>query len=157
VLQIFHRSPRQDDREWEQLLETLAGQVAIAIDNASLFYDLERKHTELIQAYDATLEGWALALALKEEETEEHSQRVTELTVRIAKAMGMSDEELVHVRRGALLHDIGKIGIPDSIMLKPGKLTEEEWEVMHRHPVYAFEMLAPIAFLRPALDIPTPP
>jgi len=105
-------------------------------------------------AYDTTLEGWARALELRDEETEGHSQRVTEMTLRLARAMGISDAELAHVRHGVLLHDIGKMGIPDGILFKPGSLTEEEWEIMRRHPTYAYELLSPIRYLRPALDIP---
>jgi PAS domain S-box-containing protein/putative nucleotidyltransferase with HDIG domain len=154
VLEVFHRNPVKPNGEWLEFLETMAGQAAVAIDNAELFYDLERSRVELIQAYDATLEGWAYALDLKDEETEGHSRRVTALTLRIAREMGVNQEELAHVRRGALLHDIGKMGIPDAVLLKPGKLTAEEWETMRRHPVYAFQMLSRIDYLRPALDIP---
>jgi HD-GYP domain-containing protein (c-di-GMP phosphodiesterase class II) len=109
---------------------------------------------DLILAYDSTIEGWSRALDYKDKETEGHSRRVTEMTLRIAREMGMNEEELVHVRRGALLHDIGKMGIPDSILLKLGPLTEEEWEIMRLHPVYSYDLLYPIAYLRPALDIP---
>lgn len=154
VLEVFHREPFDADAGWLAFLETLAGQAAVAVDNAELFHKLERSNVELIRAYDATIEGWAYALDLKDEETEGHSRRVTEMTVRMARKMGMKEEELVHVRRGALLHDIGKMGIPDAILLKPGKLTDEEQEFMRRHPRYALEMLSPIAYLRPALDIP---
>lgn len=154
VLELFGRSPLSPDPAWTELLEALAGQTAIAIDNAGLFDELERANLELARAYDETIEGWARALDLRDDETEGHSRRVTALTVRMAREMGVSDEELVHVRRGALLHDIGKMGIPDRILNKPGPLTEEEWEVMKRHPVYAYELLAPIPFLRRALDIP---
>ena len=154
VLEIFHRAPLDPDPEWVEFLEALAGQAAIAIDNATLFEGLQRSNAELAIAYDATLEGWSRALDLRDKETEGHTQRVTEMTIRLAQAMGMSEAELVHVRRGALLHDIGKMGIPDSILLKPGALTDEEWETMRKHPVYAYEMLSPIDYLRPALDIP---
>lgn len=154
ILEVYHRSIHERNSEWKDFLRTLAGQVAIAIDNAGLVDDLRHSHMDLLKAYDETLEGWARALSLKEEETEEHSQRVTQMTIELARRMGIREEELIHVRRGALLHDIGKIGIPDSILLKPGKLTEEEWEVMRKHPVYAFEMLAPIAYLSRAIDIP---
>ncbi|MCR4433167.1 MAG: GAF domain-containing protein [Caldiserica bacterium] len=154
VLEIFHRSPLEGNDEWLNFLETLAGQTAIAIDNTRLFYDLERANVSLLQAYDATIEGWSRALDLRDKETEGHTQRVTELTLRLAREMGISDEELIHLRRGALLHDIGKMGIPDHILLKPGPLTEEEWEIMRKHPQYAYEMLSPIEYLRPALDIP---
>lgn len=115
---------------------------------------LEYANHELMQSYDATIEGWSRALDLRDKETEGHSQRVTELTLRLADAFGIAGDDLLHVRRGALLHDIGKLGIPDSILLKPGKLTEEEWEIMRRHPVYAYEMLREVSFLRPSLDIP---
>jgi putative nucleotidyltransferase with HDIG domain len=154
VLEIFQRDRQQVDPEWEDFLGTLAGQAAIAIDNAMLFNDLQRSNTELTLAYDTTLEGWAHALELRDMETEGHSQRVTQMTLRLARAMGMRERELEHVRRGALLHDIGKMGIPDNILLKPGPLTDEEWEIMRRHPSYAYEMLAPISYLRPALEIP---
>lgn len=154
VLEVGHRSSLDPDGEWLQFLETLAGQAAIAIDNVALFDQLERSHLELVLAYDATIEGWARALDLRDKETEGHSQRVTEMTLRLARALGMREEELVHVRRGALLHDIGKLGVPDGILLKPGPLSPEEWEIMRRHPQYAYEMLSPIAYLRLALDIP---
>jgi HD-GYP domain-containing protein (c-di-GMP phosphodiesterase class II) len=154
VLEVFHRNPLDPDPEWREFLETLAGQAAIAIDNAVLFNDLQRSNTELVLAYDTTLEGWARALELRDKETIGHTQRVTNMTLLLAKAMKMTEAELVHLRRGALLHDIGKMGIPDSILLKPGPLTEEEWAIMRRHPLYAYEMLSPITYLRPALDIP---
>lgn len=110
--------------------------------------------SELAAAYEATLEGWARALDLRDRETEGHSRRVTETTLRLARLMGVSEGELVHIRRGSLLHDIGKMGIPDSVLLKPAALTPEEWEIMRRHPIHAYDLLAPIAYLQPALDIP---
>jgi PAS domain S-box-containing protein len=154
VLEIFQRTPLKPDQEWLDFLEALAGQAAIALDNATLFDSLQRSNTNLALAYDTTIEGWSRALDLRDKETEGHSVRVTEGTLRLARALNLSSEELVHVRRGALLHDIGKMGIPDSILLKPGPLTDEEWVIMRRHPVYAFELLSPIAYLNPALDIP---
>jgi len=154
VLEVFHREPLYPDPDWLEFLEALAGQAAIAVENAELFSDLERKNDELVVAYDATLEGWVHALDLRDKETEGHTQRVTEMTVRLARVFGISEEDMDHVRRGALLHDIGKIGIPDQIMLKPGPLTDDEWVIMHKHPVYAYEWLNPIPYLRPALDIP---
>ncbi|OGW35113.1 MAG: hypothetical protein A2X58_08835 [Nitrospirae bacterium GWC2_56_14] len=154
VLEVLHRSPWNVDAEWQSYLEALAAQAAIAIDNAALFDELQQSAIEVTLAYDATLAGWARALDLRSKETERHTERVTEMTLRLARAMGMGAKELVHVRRGALLHDIGKIGIPDHVLLKPGPLTDEEWTIMRRHPQFAFEMLQPIAYLRPALDIP---
>jgi response regulator RpfG family c-di-GMP phosphodiesterase len=154
VLEVFHRTDLEPDEEWLDLLEALAGQAAIAVENAGLFEDLQRANVELTLAYDATIEGWARALDLRDRETEGHSRRVTEMTLRLARAMGMGEAELVHVRRGALLHDVGKLGIPDSVLLKPGPLTEAEREVMQQHATYAHTWLEPIAFLRPALEIP---
>jgi putative nucleotidyltransferase with HDIG domain len=108
----------------------------------------------LTHAYDATIEGWSHAMDLRDKETEGHTLRVTDLTLRLARAMGASPAELVHIRRGALLHDIGKMGVPDRILLKPDKLTEEEWEIMRKHPTFALEMLELIHYLKPALNIP---
>ncbi len=154
VLEIFYRTPFDPDREWLDFLEAVALQAAIAIDNAAMFEDLQRSNVELTLAYNTTIEGLSYALDLRDKETEGHSQRVTNITLRLARIIGFRDSELVHIRRGALLHDIGKIGIPDKILLKPGPLTEEDWEIMRKHPVYAYELLSPISFLRPALDIP---
>ncbi|HEX7004996.1 MAG TPA: HD domain-containing phosphohydrolase [Trueperaceae bacterium] len=154
VLELYHRSPLTPDEDWFDFLHTLATQAAIALDDAVMFQDLERSNQELRLAYDTTIEGWARALDLRDEETEGHSRRVTEMALRLAQRMGVPDDELVHMRRGALLHDIGKMGVPDGILLKPAELTVEEREIMKRHTTYAFELLSPIAFLRPVLDIP---
>jgi PAS domain S-box-containing protein len=154
VLEVFQRVPLAQEPEWSDILLTLAGQVAIAIDNATLYTDLQQSNTELVPAYDTTIEGWSRALDLRDKETEGHSRRVTERTVSLSQAMGMSSAELVQVRRGSLLHDIGKMGVPDAILLKPGPLTEEEWVLMRRHPTYAYDLLSPISYLQPALDIP---
>jgi HD-GYP domain-containing protein (c-di-GMP phosphodiesterase class II) len=132
----------------------LAGQAAIALDNSSLFEQLQDSNSELSIAYDATLEGWAKALELRDRETVGHAHRVIEMTLQVADRLGMRGEILQHFRRGALLHDIGKMGIPDSILLKPGPLTPNEWEIMRQHPVHAFEMLKTIDYLSPALEIP---
>ena len=154
VLDIFNRDILTPDQEWVNFLETLAGQAAIAIDNTSLLEDLHRSNIELTLAYDTTLEGWSRALDLRDKETEGHTQRVVDITLKIAHAFGMSDSDLIHLRRGALLHDIGKMGIPDEILFKPGPLSPEEWVIMHRHPVLAHDLLSPISHLRPAVDIP---
>ncbi len=154
VLELFHRAPLEPDREWFDFLQIVSEQAAIAIDNASLFQQLQQSHIELSLAYDVTLEGWSRALELRDIETQGHTQRVTEITIRLARAMEIKEADLIHVRRGALLHDIGKMGIPDSILLKPGPLTHDEWAIMRMHPIYAYELLSPIAALQPALDIP---
>lgn len=154
VLEVFHRTTLAPDREWLDILEAIAGQAAIAIDNASILEDLQHANIELVLAYDRTIEGWSHALDLRDKDTQGHTQRVAELTLRLAREMGVPEAEIIHLRRGALLHDIGKMGIPDGILLKPGPLTEEEWAVMRRHPLYAYGLLSPIAYLRPALHIP---
>ncbi len=154
VLELFRRTPLDATPQWCEFVEVLASQAAIAIDNAGLFNELQRSHAELAVAYDATLEGWSRALELRDGETQGHAKRVTEMTVRLARALGMDEADLVHVRRGALLHDIGKMGIPDSILLKPDALTEDERRIMRQHPTYAYQLLSPIGYLGPALDIP---
>jgi HD-GYP domain-containing protein (c-di-GMP phosphodiesterase class II) len=154
ILEIFHRSSLNPDAEWMDFLEALSMQAAIAIDNAELFQNLQRSNLELTMAYDNTLEGWVRTLALRDMETEVHTQRVTMLTLRLASAMGMPDSTLVHVKRGALLHDIGKLAIPDSILKKSESLNEEEWDLLRQHPTCAADLLAPIPYLAPALDIP---
>jgi response regulator RpfG family c-di-GMP phosphodiesterase len=154
VFEIFHRMPLSPTPDWMEFLHTLAGQAAIAIDSSQLFENLQRSNQELIQAYDTTLEGWARALELRDRETEGHTRRVTELTIRLARYMGVRDSDLVNIHRGVLLHDIGKMGVPDHILKKKGELTKEEWAEMCQHPVYAYNLLSPISFLRGVLDIP---
>ncbi|MGA9753999.1 MAG: GAF domain-containing protein, partial [Desulfobaccales bacterium] len=127
VIEIFHRTRLEADEELREFLESMAGQAAIAIDNATLVNELQRSHAELTLAYEATLEGWAKALELRDFETKGHSQRVTTLTLKLARTLGVEDRDLTHLYRGALLHDIGKIAVPDSILLKPGPLNPEEW------------------------------
>jgi putative nucleotidyltransferase with HDIG domain len=154
ALEIFHRSTLTSDPEWLSFVETLGGQVAIAIENSILFHDLQRSNHDLALAYDATIEGWSHALDLRDKDTEGHTVRVTEMTLKLARIMGLHEEQLIHIKRGALLHDIGKMGVPDSILLKPDVLTDADWEVMRRHPQLAYDWLAPIAFLQKALEIP---
>jgi PAS domain S-box-containing protein len=154
VLEAFFRTPYSPDTDWLDFMQTMAGQAAIAIDNSKLFEDLQRRNQELTLAYDTTLEGWGKALELRDKETQGHTRRVTELTIRLARRMGLNDNELTHLRRGVLLHDIGKMGVPDHILRKTGPLEEAEWEQMRKHPQYAYDLLHPIAYLRPALDIP---
>lgn len=154
VLVLFSREKFSVDDEWLLYNETLAGQMAIAIANAKLIDGLKRANVELEEAYDRTIEGWSKALDLRDKETKGHSSRVMQMTMDLAQILGISEEELIHIRRGALLHDMGKMGIPDSILLKPAKLTEEEFDMIRKHPQFAFDMLNPIVYLRPALDIP---
>lgn len=155
ILEVFSRSFAERDRDWLDFFSTLAGQAAILIDSAKLFKDLQTSNMELSIAYDATIEGWSRALDLRDKETEGHTRRVTELTMQLARQFGFPEDELVHIRRGALLHDIGKLGVPDHILWKAEALTESESEIMKKHPVYAYELLSPIRYLKSAaIDIP---
>lgn len=133
-----------------------------------LVEELEKKNVQLIQsrakteetllqllsAYDETIQGWSHALDLRDKETKGHSLRVTEAAVELSRNARIVNAELVHIRHGALLHDIGKLGIPDAILHKPDKLTDEEWVIMRKHPTFAYELLSPIKYLRLAIDIP---
>jgi PAS domain S-box-containing protein len=154
VLEIFHRRPLTPDAGWLDFLEALAGQAAIAVENGMLVKELQKTNFELRLAYDTTIEGWSRALDLRDRDTEGHTQRVTHASVKLGRRLGMTEAELVHVRRGAMLHDIGKMAIPDSILMKEGQLTPDEWQEVLRHPRYAYELLKPIDYLGPALDIP---
>jgi HD-GYP domain-containing protein (c-di-GMP phosphodiesterase class II) len=156
VLEIYHRQPLNPspNGEWMSFMETLAGQAAIAIDNIDLYHSLQKSNLDLVMAYDATIEGWAQALEMRDMGTEGHSRRVVEMTIKLARKLDISDRELAHIRRGAQLHDIGKMSVPDAILLKPGKLEPNEWEIMRQHPVYAYKWLSTINYLKPALDIP---
>ncbi len=154
ALEILHRSRLTPNANWLRFMEILATRAAIAINTIQLYDNIQESHQELLEAYELTIEGWSKAMDLRDKETENHTRRVTEMTLRLAERFGIHEDQLVHIRRGALLHDIGKLGVPDHILLKADKLTEEEWIIMRRHPELAYEMLYPIEYLRPALDIP---
>jgi PAS domain S-box-containing protein/putative nucleotidyltransferase with HDIG domain len=155
ILEVYSRSVLEPDQEdLIEFLKALSSQAAIAINNTQLFNNLEKSNLELSLAYDATIEGWSKALELKDRETEGHTLRVTAWTVELAKLVGIEERKIMHIRRGALLHDIGKMGTPDHILKKAGKLTDKEWVIMRQHTENAYNMLYPIAFLRPAIDIP---
>ncbi|MDO9300162.1 MAG: GAF domain-containing protein, partial [Anaerolineales bacterium] len=154
VLEVYCRKELTPDAEWIEFLEALAGQAAITIDTAQLFENLQHANLDLSLAYDATIEGWSRAMDLRDHETEGHTLRVTDLTLKLARDMRINESQLTAIRRGALLHDIGKMGVPDAILLKEGDLTDEEWVLMRKHPQLARDMLASIAYLNDALDIP---
>ena len=135
-------------------IQAFANHITVALDNASLVSSLQHAKDELEAAYSATLDGWTRALELRDNETEGHTRRVAELTVKLWRSMGLQEEILPHIYRGALLHDIGKMGIPDHVLRKPGQLSEEEWGLMRKHPEFAYEWMKPIAFLAPARSIP---
>lgn len=154
VLEVFHRNHFIPDPEWTDFFEMLAAQAAIAIDNARLFESIQRTNTELRQAYDSLILGWSRGLELRDAESQGHANRLVDHTLRLAQRMNYPEEQMLDLRRGVLLHDVGKMGIPDSILLKPGPLTGEEWQVMHKHPVYAYEMLSKIGELKSAMEVP---
>jgi hypothetical protein len=154
VLELYRRSPFRQYASWELFFEALAGQAAVALDNSKLLQDLKRANSELREANEGMIEGWALALELRDQETEGHSRRVTDMTIALATRYGITGKELDYIRHGALLHDIGKMGIPDSVLLKPGPLNEEEFAIMKKHPVIARDLLSRLSFLDPSLDIP---
>lgn len=154
VLEAVNKREGLFGEQDEAILSVTASHAAIAIGNAQLFREVERSNADLRLAYDATIAGWSRALDLRDHDTEGHTQRVADMTVRLARAFGLGEQAIVQIRRGALLHDMGKLGVPDAILLKPSRLTTAERKLMLRHPQYAYEMLSPIAYLSLALDIP---
>jgi HD-GYP domain-containing protein (c-di-GMP phosphodiesterase class II) len=154
VLELYYHSMFQADNDWLDFLATIAGQAAVAIDSTYLFQDLQRTNVELSLAYDAVIESWAQILELSNRETGSHAYRVMDLTLQLAHAMGIADDKLVHYRRGALLHDVGKLGISEIILNKPGPLDDIERGIIQQHPMLAYHLLLPIDYLAPALDIP---
>lgn len=154
VLEMFHRSFLYPDADWLDFLGAISGQAAIAIDSGLMFKDVQRSNLELNLAYDATIEGLSRALDMRDRETKEHARRVTDIAISLAVRLGVGGPDLVHLRRGAILHDIGKVAIPDEILFKPGPLDDEEWKIMRRHPVVAVDLLSSVSYLAPALIIP---
>jgi putative nucleotidyltransferase with HDIG domain len=140
--------------EVEGKLDLVWGNMMEITERKQAQWGLLRANLELAEAYNATLEGWSRALEMRERETAGHSKRVVDLTLQLARILGVPEEQLVHIRRGALLHDIGKMGIPDSILLKPSSLSDDEWMIMRQHPTFAYDLLKPIPFLKQAVDIP---
>lgn len=154
VLEIFHRSPLRPDEDWLEFLNIISGQTAIAIDSAIMFKELQKSNFELNLAYNATIDAWSRTLDLRDRDTEGHTRRVTDITLKFATIAGIKDTDMIHIRRGATLHDIGKVAIPDDILFKPGPLDQGEWETMRRHPKYAVDLLSPIKYLEHAMEIP---
>jgi len=154
VLEIYQKISAAPDDEWLDFLATIAGQAAVAIDSSSLFHDLQRTNAELSQAYDAAIESWAQVLELSNRESAAHAHRVVDLTLQLARSMGVDEDSLVHYRRGALLHDVGKLAISESILNKPGPLDDGERKIIQSHAQLAYELLSSVNYLMPALDIP---
>lgn len=154
VIEIYFRRPVESDPEWTHFLEILARQAAVAVEDARLFNEMQRSYTELTVAYDAAIEGWSKIIQLRQRESEDMLRRLIDLTVNLARRMGITQEQMANVYRGVLLHDIGKLAVPESILHKSGELTNEEWDLVHRHPVYAYDLLKNIPYLRASVSIP---
>jgi response regulator RpfG family c-di-GMP phosphodiesterase len=154
VLEVFERTEKIHDRDWYDFLEAFAHQASIAIDNSELFENLQRLNLEIAREYDITIEAWARTLEIRDITYAGHATRVMEMSVKIASVMGLSGDAVSHLRHGVLMHDIGMLGIPESILLKPGELTEEDWDLVHQHPRIAYDLLSQIPNWRQALDIP---
>ncbi len=154
VIEVFDRRPFTVDTEWVEFLESLAGQAAISIDNAAMVETIQRTNLEMTVAFDVTLEGWSRAVEMRNRDMPGHTRRIADLTQQLALEMGVDERQLIHIRRGALLHDVGTIMVPERIIHKAGPLTPSEQKIMAQHPSHSLEMLSPIGFLRPALDIP---
>jgi PAS domain S-box-containing protein len=154
VLEIYKNGTIPQHQDWLDFLNALAMQAAIAVDNSELFDNLQRTNIDLSLMYDSTLVSLIQAVDRRERMPETHARSVADLSMRLARAVGIPDNELTAVRRGALFHDIGKLVVPEHILVKSGPLTPEEWKIVETHPAYAFQMLSPISYLHNALDIP---
>jgi putative nucleotidyltransferase with HDIG domain len=154
VIQVLSHSANRFTPGDSELLMMVGNIAAVAIQNARMIDRLEHRNIELTQSFDITLEGWSNAVELRDPETQGHLKRVSQLATQLAAQMGIHVDQLEQIRRGALLHDIGKIGVPDHILNKSAALTAQEWEIMRRHPQYAYDILRSIPFLLPAIDIP---
>jgi response regulator RpfG family c-di-GMP phosphodiesterase len=133
-----------ENRYYQQELEKKVRERTVELNGAL---------NEVEESYRMTLEALVTAMDAREHETQAHSHRVREYTLTLAERLGLASDELVHVGRGALLHDVGKIGVPDSILLKPARLTAEEWVEMRKHPQIGYDILKNIKFLSPAAEI----
>jgi hypothetical protein len=153
VLAVFLSRKARIPPNWFVLFDAIANQTGLALDYNDIYNDLQRTYRDLEVSYEATLESWCRALDLRDQETEGHSQRVTSLSMALAARLDLGDEAISAVRKGALLHDVGKIGIPDNVLNKPGALDAAEWELMRRHPRIGHDMIAGVPYLSGALEI----
>lgn len=154
VLEVFNRRITEFPPSWNLLYDAISAQTGLALDYSMIYGDLQKAYVDLQTSYEATIEGWSQAMDYRDQETEGHSRRVTSLLIALAKRLGYEPQEIDRMKRGATLHDIGKIGIPDSVLKKNGPLDESEWVLMKRHPLIAHDMLSRIPYLRDSLDIP---
>lgn len=154
VIELFSKSEISPDLSWQRFLRILSGQASHVVCREEEYMRYNNAIIKLDQAYSDALEGWVRAVELRDQYTYKHTERTTDLTLQLSTRLGVPDEMLVHVRRGAMLHDVGKLVIPDSILLKPGPLDEDEWVTMRQHPIFAYKLLKPVQFLKPAISIP---
>ena len=154
VLEVWQRKVFAPSPEWLILFDAIASQTGLALDYNTIYADLQKAYLDLEISYEATIEGWSSAMDFRDQETEGHSKRVASLAISLASRLQIPEEEITRISWGALLHDVGKIGIPDSILKKTGPLSDSEWVLMKQHPKIANEMLSRIPYLRGSLDIP---
>ena len=156
IMALVEASKKVKNGNLDVKVETFSkDELALLTENFNqMIESMRTSKKKIIESYDSTLEGWSKALEYRNEETKGHTDRVMKLMMKSAKGLGIEESQMEHVRRGALLHDIGKMAIPDVILNKPHSLTHQEQEIMQMHPVYASEMLKEIEFLRPAITIP---
>jgi PAS domain S-box-containing protein len=154
VLEIYNRNPQEHTPDWHDFLELLAGEAAIAVENAKLFEELQRRNLDLTRDYDTTIEMMVKAMHLRKPSVFGHSRHLVDMTLRLARQFGLNDEQLVSIRRGVYLHDIGMLAIPDAILFKPTKLDESEWDLIRQHPQAAADLLSPVHYLRDAIELP---
>ena len=154
ALEIFHRTPFYPSNEWQEALKALAAQTALALDNATIYHQMQELNLQIVGAYNATIEAWAKAVETRKKGSQGHIDRVLDLILAIARELKLPGEQVAHLRRGALLHDIGELIVPEDILNKPGPLDETEWKIIQRHPTYARDLLAGVDVLDQALEIP---
>jgi HD-GYP domain-containing protein (c-di-GMP phosphodiesterase class II) len=154
VFEVLWRDIYYADTWKLDVLQLVGESITFAMEHTAIVEELKHRNEELTSTYTSTIEGLSRALELRDLETEGHTRRVSDLSLRLAEHMQIPPDQRVFIQQGALLHDIGKLGIPDAILLKPGSLTPQEWKVMQQHPLYAYNILASILTLRQALAIP---
>jgi response regulator RpfG family c-di-GMP phosphodiesterase len=154
MLEIFLAQPQEKFENWRPYIEALVNQLAVAIGNAQAFEDLQQKTFELTMAYDTTMARFAQAMDQRDDHISRNTQHLAEMTERLARSMGASEDEVINIRRGVLLEDISKLSLLDKILEKPGPLNDKEWQIVHQHPMVVFNLLEDISILRPALEIP---
>jgi HD-GYP domain-containing protein (c-di-GMP phosphodiesterase class II) len=154
IIEVYSRRQQAPIPTWLDLFDVISRYVGLALHNQALFNSSKKLDANKQINFGGTLDAWMAAMLLRGGEMERHARRVTDMTLRLAKLIGISDDQLIHLVRGAMLHDIGKLALPDSILQKSEKLTQSEWELMRMHPEFAYRLLSPLPYLKPALPIP---